>query len=161
MSGKRRFWTFLAWAICIPTALLLLWSAGFLYWRLRMARALADLQRETEARMDVMNPPPSLFSPAGSRAIPYLLRELRDAISRGDRKIAIVLYREVVFAAEAAEAQASPKSRQRTRHSLIPNSSSIDHLQRVLEETQRWWVREQADFPPSWMWWEGGRRKSE
>jgi hypothetical protein len=160
MHPKRSAWVALAWAGSFLVILVLTWSAGFLYWRLRMARAGTDLKRETEARLNVLNPPPSLFAPAGSRAIPYLLREMGEAIFLGDRKTSIVLYREAVSAAEAAEAQASGKNRRRTRFSLIPNNSSLDHLRRVLEETQGWWVREQADFPPSWMWWSGSRRSN-
>jgi hypothetical protein len=157
-SATRRPWTVLAWAISIPAALLLIWCAGFLYWRLRMARALADVQRETEARMDVLNPPPSLFSPAGSRAIPHLLREMLEAISRNDRKTAVVLCREFSSTVKAAEAGAFSKNFRGTHFGLIPNNSSLDHLRSVWKINQEWWAREQGHFPTAWMWWSGTRR---
>ena len=109
---------------------------------------IAELQREptksSSRNSDLLG--------IGSRGFPRLIRELDDALARGDQVQAVAFFRgcQDLFAGalgDDGKGADSPRS-----------TVSMEFMRNECKELQANWPQFQRLFAPWWMWWSGKRR---
>lgn len=154
----RRWPAALVCGIALATLLALIWTAGFFYWRLEIASGLRKVREASKARPTQLTWTPSLVH-AGSRAIPDLLREAREALARRDRDHALVLCWELCETFDETLIGGDPLyPRIRVIHQLA-DDSSLELLEALIREKETRWEEIRRDCPPPWRWWSGHRRR--
>ena len=146
MPPKRSAWIGLAWAGSLIGTLALIWFCGFMYWHLRISRLLSDLEYKTGDRQS------SGLTPAGSRAFPYLIRELENAVSRNDREAAVVLAWEFDYAIGSADGVLDIYN-----NLGVNGDSPIESVRELPAKVRHWLDLNREHYPPWWMWWTGKR----
>jgi hypothetical protein len=149
-----RVWLILAVAV-VMTAFIA-WLSGFLYWQLRISRAIEELRRGPgtyETELFYANPD---LLQIGGRGIPRILGELEDALMRGDEDQAFAFTCGLTDLGNGAmevnaRAAASSGSYERTRPRL-----SMDEMKTLVQEYRENWSEfYQQVYSPWWMWWDG------
>ena len=127
-------------------------GVGVFYWRQRL-NGLVESARKTPDDMNAW----AHIRASGARALPYLVTEVQDALSRNDRQ-ALVVWTEQL----SLQVFVSDNS---THWEVLPDPD----IPRVLfEDTQeavskkcaaitQWWQTEHSKYPPSWMFWRSQR----
>jgi hypothetical protein len=159
MAPKRAAKIAVSWLASIPLVLALVWFTGFLYWQMRISRAIAELQRgpgkyESElfyANADLLE--------IGSRGLPRILGELEGALLRGDEDQAFAFscgLSDLTSGAEEKDGKAAAASgsyeRTRKRLSMEEMKELVREYRDNREEVQSW-------YAPWWKWWEGHARR--
>jgi hypothetical protein len=147
MKSHRSPWILLVWPASLIAALLILWISGYLYWQVRISRAIAELQREptkfSSRNSDLLD--------IGSRGFPRLIRELDDALARGDQVQAVAFFCgcQDLFAGA---------HRDDGKGAVNRADVSMEYMRKDCKELQTNWPEFQRLFAPWWMWWSGKRR---
>ena len=102
-GSPARVWIVLGCAASVPAALLLIWLLGYLYWNLKIAWAISEIQQEARTQTLLSASYSSRLVGAEGRAIPRLLREFQEALARKDRNLALALSWELRDAWEWAD----------------------------------------------------------
>jgi len=145
-------------AASLLAVMIVTWLGGFIYWRIKISRGLSNVKREVKERLPAETELPSMLYDAGSRAMPYLLEEMRESISRGDVSTTVVLYREFYDARYLATKHKYPEGQRRSVLTGMSSSTSIEDLRRLHQFEEVRWADERQLYPPWWMWWSGFRR---
>lgn len=146
MPPKRSAWVGLAWAASLLGTLALVWFSGFMYWHLRITRLRSDLEFKTGPGYK-----PRLIA-AGSRAVPYLLPQFENAVSRNDREAAIVYFWELSYAIDFADDNVGVGNADTVRA-----DATMESLHDLPAEARLWQNLNRENYPPWWMWWTGKR----
>ena len=158
-KGKRSPWTLLAWPASLLLLLFLIWASGYLYWQIRISRAIAELKKgPAKYEEQLFYADPDLLE-IGSRGVLRVLHEWEEALARGDADQAFALacglddlrHGASEISAEAAKASGS-YARLRIRPSMI---SMQEDCKSYLED----WPEYEAWYAPWWKWWEGHRSR--
>lgn len=170
MTVKRRRPVRIAVAFGLASlpAAAIVWTLGFFWWQFALSRTHRQLRSYAdELKSSGGSLPPERemhfldFYIAGSRAVPFLLTSIDEAIARGDPTMASELMKylgnAVYFAEtpEAREVDLSPNIK------LAPANPTLDQLRLAHRENSRWWRENQDGFAPWWKWWDGKRRPRE
>src|SRR5262245_61059406 len=84
MKVRRSQWILLVWPASLLAVLFVIWISGYIYWQIRISRAIAELKKgpaKYETQLFYANPD---LLEIGSRGIYRLLREWEAALDRGD-----------------------------------------------------------------------------
>jgi len=92
MNARRSPWAPLVWFLSLLAALLLLWISGYLYWQIRISRAVADLKREPSKYPETPYYKNADLLRIGSRGLPRLIEELDLALAAGHEDQEMALY---------------------------------------------------------------------
>jgi len=159
MTDKKRRspWILLAWPASLLAILALIWISGYVYWQIRISRAIAELKKGPAKYREQLFYADLDLLEIGSRGIPRILRELEDAVDRGDEDqastfsygLADLQHGAHEISAEAAKASSS-YLRTRERASL---EELREDCRRYLED----WPEVKTWYAPWWKWWEGHR----
>lgn len=158
MAPKRSRWIVVASLAFLPLALALVWVSGYVYWQIRIGRAIAELRRGTgKYTTELFYANPDLLQ-IGSRGIPRVLGELDLALLRGDEEQAFAFSCGLTDlengAAEvdgAAAAASGSYARSRPRLTL-------EEMRALVKEYQENWPEYRDSYAPWWIWWKGHGR---
>jgi hypothetical protein len=168
MTVKQRRPVRIAVAFGLVTILAaaIVWILGFFWWRMTLSRTNRQLRSYVdELKASQRDLPPERqmhfldFYIAGSRAVPFLLSSIDEAIGRGDSTMAsesMKYLSNAVYFAETPEAREVDLSPNIT---LAPANPTLDQLRLAHRENSRWWRENQSGFAPWWKWWDGKRRR--
>jgi hypothetical protein len=157
VSAAKPFRLALTWILIPIVAAGLAWSGGFLYWQVRLSKTVAAAGSEVRNLPQDQWAYPSGFEATGSRAFPRLLEELRRAIVGQDRPMAFRWCQELAMQTRRLHDHLDSAYFVPTATHL-KIESSWDNYRAALTECEHWWLREQPNYPPWWMWWSGKRR---
>jgi len=147
----------MAWATSISVALLLTWSLGFLYWHLKIDRALAEIREEARTHTGISTSYVSRLVGAERRAIPRLLREFKEALARKDRNLAQALCWELRDAWEGADSRDDGDILRSYHGPRLDDNASLEILEAVYADEDLIWNEKHDLYPAWWMWWTGRR----
>ena len=138
---------------------LVVWLSGYLYWQMRISRAIEALKRGPDRYSTELFFADRELLRIGSRGIPRMLGEIDDALLRGDDDLAFVLscgLSDLVSGAQevGADAAAAAGSYERTRE-----RPSAEELRANFQEWKEGWPEMREWYSPWWMWWQGHRRR--
>jgi len=156
---RRSQWIFLIWPASLLLLLFLIWVSGYVYWQIRISRAVAELRRGSGKYVNTpFYADPELLR-IGSRGFPRLVGEFEAAVDRGDEDQAFTFFcgiddvfrgaLEVTDAAAAASGSYAP-ARQRP---------SFEELKKACRDFRESWAEYREMFPPWWQWWDGHERR--
>jgi hypothetical protein len=148
----------LVWTASLIAVLGVIWVCGLAYWRLRIARGILIVKRESKERLPADTPLASQLYDGGSRAIPYLLQEMQESITRNDVTTAIVLYREFLDAEWYAKKRRFPADQRISAYAGMTGTISTDVLRRVHQGAEARWLKDRHEYAPWWKWWDGFHR---
>jgi len=137
----------------------LAWLSGYLYWQVRIGRAIEDLQRHPQRYTEELFYADPELMQIGSRGLSRMLGELDQALLRGDEDLANALTCGLSDLLSGAmevngKAAASAGSYERTR-----TRQSLEEMKALLQEYRDNWAEYQQMYPPGWMWWNGRSRE--
>jgi len=155
MKGRRSSWTFLIWPVSLLALVFIIWISGYLYWQIRISRAIAELKKGPARYTDQLFYSDPDLHEIGSRGVLRVLREWDEALSRGDRDqgfaFACGLQDLLNGASEvSAEAAKAANSYSRTRE-----RPSMEEMREDCREFLGNWKDYEPSFAPWWQWWNG------
>jgi len=151
MSPQPRFPRVLAvWLVSVPTLLLVAWFSGYLYWQVRIGRAITEIHRQPGTHVSSANPE---LLRIGSRGIPRFVAELEGALSRDDDEQARAFTRGLIdLIAGFYDLPAQQANDERSRF------QSRKEIEQAVRDYRNMSPEERAQLPPWWMWWKGRRK---
>jgi hypothetical protein len=154
---KRSQWILLVWPASILAILFVIWISGYVYWQIRISRAIAELKRGPAKYEQQLFYADADLLEIGSRGILRLLREWDEALSRGDEDQAFAFacgIQDLFSGASEVSGKAARGSGSYARTRIKPSMKSMrDECRQYFDE----WPGYEAWFAPWWMWWEGHR----
>lgn len=152
MKSRRSPWTLLVWPLSLLAILFAVWITGYLYWQIRISRALADLQRGPSRYFDTPDYRNENLLNIGSRGFPRFFEALQAAVARGDEDQAAVLYCGMGDLIEGAWGDPG----QPRRYSPFLEKPSLATMRKDCREFIQ--SHSPDDYAPWWMWWSGSRK---
>jgi len=148
MKTRRSPWFVLLWPASLLAVLLVIWVSGYVYWQIRISRAIADLRREP-AKLSSRNPD---LLDIGSRGFSRMIGELDGALAREDQvqAAAFLCGLEDLFAGAVGDDGRGVAD----RHRML----SMAAMRKECQSLQADWPQFRRLFAPWWMWWSGKRR---
>jgi hypothetical protein len=144
----------------LPLLAALAWLSGFVYWQLRISRAIADLKRSGPGKYEteLFYANPELLR-IGSRGLPRFLDELDQALLRGDEDQAFTFccgLTDLLNGAEEVDGNAASASGSylRTRE-----RQTLEEMRAGFRQSKEDWPDVRTWYAPWWKWWVGHRRR--
>jgi hypothetical protein len=156
-KNKRSPWILLAWPGSLLVILAVIWISGYVYWQIRISRAIAELKKGPAKYTDqLFYADPDLLE-IGSRGIPRVLREWEQALDRGDEDQAFALacgLSDLQHGASEVSTEAAKASSSYTRSRERPSMKEMrENCRDYLED----WREYESWYAPWWKWWQGHR----
>jgi hypothetical protein len=159
MKIRRSQWILLAWPASLLALLCLTWISGYVYWQIRISRAIAELKRgPAKYEQQLFYADPDLLD-IGSRGLPRLIGEFEVALHRGEEDLAFAFacgIGDLISGADEVDGGAAKASGSyaRTRPRL-----SMEEMKVQYQEYQEYWPEYREMLPPWWKWWKGHRSR--
>ena len=156
MTSRRSPWALLIWPAALIVLVFVVWISGYLYWQIRISRAVADIKRDPSKYLKTPHYKNADLIRIGSRGLPRLLEELDLALAAGDVDQATGLYfgiGDLVEGAWGGYGQNADQSRLPLRE-----RPSWTEMRQECREIINTWPQARGEFPPWWKWWSGSRR---
>jgi hypothetical protein len=120
---------------------------GMLYWHREITGAVDRLRRNS----DDFNAHLALKG-AGSRSLPYLIRELDS--SEGKRWTILVTH-ELTFLVDRLEESGFFEEREDPRIPRVLDEDRNEDVLKKCETIRTWWRDSKEEYPPTWQFWTG------
>ena len=157
MKVRRSPWTILAWPASLLLLLFLAWISGYVYWQVRIGRAIADLKREPAKYFNT----PFYANPdlreIGSRGLHRMMGELDDAAGRGDEALAatfVCAIDDLLRGADEVDMKAAVSS---GSYSQFREKMTLQEMREECREYRENGAEYRAAYAPWWKWWKGHR----
>jgi hypothetical protein len=147
-------WRLLIWPAALIGVVFVIWTTGYLYWQIRISRAVADVKRDPSKYFVMPNYQNEDLIRIGSRGFRRLLDELDGALARGEVDQAAGLYcglTDLVHGSWGDYGKAAAYDDLRLKPSPEQMRADRDEFIGTLSQ-------DPEAFPPRWMWWSGTRR---
>ena len=155
-KGKRSPWVLFLWPAALLLTLAVIWTTGYVYWQVRISRAIADLKREPAKYFETPHHKNADLLLIGSRGFHRLFAELDDAVDRGDEDRAAALTCGIADLVEGAWRGYGKN----VDESVLPFRvrESLSEMRESCHEFAREWPNIRDAYPPWWQWWTGTRK---
>jgi hypothetical protein len=153
MNMKPRSpWALLFWPASLIALIFLAWISGYLYWQIRISRAVADVKRDPSKYFVTPNYQNEDLLKIGSRGFRRFIEELEGALARGEVDQAAALYFGLGDLAQGAWCEIGQAAEQPT----LRDKPSMAEMRAGCQDFISAWP--QDEYAPGWMWWSGARR---
>jgi len=154
-KAKRSPWIILLWPASLLLILSTIWITGYVYWQIRISRAMAELKKGPERYENrLFYADPDLLE-IGSRGVLRCLREWEDALDRGDENQAFAFYcglGDLLHGASEVSAEAAKATSSYTR---TPERPPLQEMRDECKQYLQQWSEVKTWFAPWWQWWNG------
>lgn len=160
-SARRSAWTLLAWPLGAMAILLVVWLSGYVYWQLRISRAIADLRRDpTKYSTQIFYANTDLLE-IGSRGLHRLFREYDDAVGRGNEEEAFAFSCGIEDLLRGADEVGGEPAKLSGSFKRTRDRATMDEMRLESREYLNDWPSYEAGYAPWWKWWKGHRGRRE
>jgi len=161
MKARRSPWTLLAWPASLLAILLLIWISGYLYWQIRIGRAIAELKKgPAKYENQLFYADPDLLD-IGSRGLYRMLQEYDEAASRGDEEQGFAFacaIQDLIRGADEVDGESAKASGSYDRTRERP---TLAEMREACKDNLQNWPEVREWYAPWWKWWKGHRGRRE
>jgi hypothetical protein len=154
LSARRTPWALIVWPASLIGLVFVVWLSGYLYWQIRISRAVGDIQREPSKYFTTPNYRNEDLLQIGSRGFRRLFEEVEGALDRGEEEQAAALYCGI---ADLVEGAWGGDGHSPERPSLRDRPAAAD-IRRECRQFNSNWAHFEALYAPRWKWWVGSKR---
>lgn len=151
MSVKRPVLLAVATAATLGVAVVLTFVGGILYWHLRLTKAVNALRVDGNDFSAEQT-----LSTAGSRSIPYLVRELEPG---NDKHFLVVMSHELTFLVNGLEETGHFEALPDRRIPRVLMEDSAEEVTKKCTIVKTWWQESSGDYPSAWQFWTGRKQR--
>jgi hypothetical protein len=154
MNMKPRSpWALLLWPAAVIGVVFVIWTTGYLYWQIRISRAVAEIKRAPSKYFVTPQYQNEDLIRIGSRGFPRFLDELEGALARGEADQAAALHcglSDLMQGSWGDYGKAAAYDDLRLKPSPEQMRADRDEFVGALSQ-------DPDAYPPRWMWWSGTR----
>lgn len=154
MTARRSPWALVLWPAGLIGVLFAVWIAGYLYWQIRIGRAVADLQQVPAKYFVTPYYRNDELIQIGSRGFRRLLVELDGALARGDVDQAAAFYWGFADLLQGSWGDFGKAP----LYDALREKPSPARMRADRDAFVSSWSHSPEDYAPWWMWWTGTRR---
>jgi len=152
---RRSPWILLLWPASLLLVLIVSWATGYIYWQIRISRAIAELKHGPgKYETQLFYADPDLLD-IGSRGILRMLREYDDALGRGDEDLAFAFHCGLEDLRRGAMEVSGDAARASGSYSRTRERPTLQEMREDCKDTLQNWPVYESWYAPWWMWWDG------
>ena len=161
MKSQRSLWTLLVWPLSLLAVLFVIWISGYLYWQIRISRAIAEVKKGPAKYVNqLFYADPDLLE-IGSRGLYRMIVEYDEAASRGDEDQAFAFACAIQDLRSGADEVDGETARASGSYDLTRERPTLDEMREACRENLQNWPEYREWYAPWWKWWKGHRGRRE